>query len=511
MRTQNAIKNIFISIITQIAVIVLGFISRKVFIDSLGSAYLGINGLLTNIISMMTIIESGIGTSITYNLYKPLAENNKARIISLIQIYRKVYAFLAVIILIMSIAIFPMLGKFINGVDAIENIAIVYFIFVAKNVVSYITAYKWSLINADQKGYIISTINLAFQIITTIAKIIILSITNSYILYLTMEWILYLIQVIYNGHIVNKRYPYIKTKQKYKLDKDIQDNIITNVKAMFLHNIGGYCVTGTDNILLSSINITLVGLYSNYTMITGQLTSLISPILSGIGAGVGNLMATEDNNKTYSVFKVAYLVNFWIYSFCVIFLYNLLEPFITWWLGEGLLLDKSTFFVILLNIYITGMRSTVMTFKNKAGLFVQDKYAPVIEGILNLAVSVILMRKFGMIGVFIGTTVSTLAVPFWNQPRILFKYGFKQNSVEYFKRYLIYSVFTIIIGMISTTMCNSVNVDNLFISLIIKGIICVFTVNISYITIFYKSEEFKYLLDIIRPTATKVKSLIITN
>lgn len=511
MRTENAIKNISISIFSQVVIILLGFLSRKVFIDSLGTAYLGVNGLLTNVLSMMVLIEGGIGISITYNLYKPLAENDQPKIISLVQLYKKVYGILALIIFILSIIIYPMIGRFAKGVDSISNLTLVYFIFVAKNMVSYITAYKWALINADQKGYVLSTANLVFQVITTIAKIIILYMTSNYIIYLLVELGIYLVQVLFNGSIVNKRYPYIKTKQKYSLDNDVKDNIVTNVKAMFLHNIGGYCVAGTDNILLSYINITIVGLYSNYTMITGQLTALISPILGGISAGVGNLIATENNTKTYSVFQVAYLVNFWIYSLCIIFLYNLLEPFITWWLKDGLLLGKGTFLVILLNLYISGMRSTVITFKSNAGLFVQDKYAPVIEGILNLMISIILMKRFGMIGVFIGTTISTLIVPFWNQPRILFKYGFEVSVWEYFRKYLYYVVLTVLVGVLTTSICNLVVVSNLFLSLVIKGLICVGVINLCYIVIFFRTEEFKYLLNIIKPMAAKMKNKLAIN
>ncbi|EOU2065486.1 hypothetical protein C5S24_13825, partial [Clostridium perfringens] len=172
MRVKNSIKNIYISIVSQIIIILLGFISRKVFVDSLGIEYLGINGLLTNLISMLSLVESGIGLSIVYSLYKPLANKDKDRIIALVQLYKKSYAFLAVVIFVLGLILYPSLNIFMKNVNNIPYISVVYFIFIFRNVVSYLNAHKWSLINADQKGYILVKISLYFNIITTICKIL---------------------------------------------------------------------------------------------------------------------------------------------------------------------------------------------------------------------------------------------------------------------------------------------------------------------------------------------------
>lgn len=499
MRTKESIKNISVSLLSQIIVILLGFISRKVFLDSLGSEYLGINGLMTNVLSMLGLVESGIGVSIVYNLYKPLAEKDEKKVISLIQLYKKTYIILALIVLAVSICIYPIMIKITKSDISYQYITIVYFIFVFKNILSYLYAHKWSLINADQKGYVLARINIIFTIVTLGVRIIILNITKSYILYLSIEIIIIMIQNVFNSHVVDKYYPYIKSKEKIELDKATKDNIVKNVKALFLHNIGGYCVNGTDNILISIfINLKTVGLYSNYTMVIGQLGNLVTPILGGINASVGNLIATESKDKSYEVFKVTYLVNFWIYSFCVIFLFNLLEPFINWWIGIGFLIDKLTFVVVLVNFYITGMRISISTFKNKAGIFVQDKYMPLIEAVINLGTSILLVRYFGLAGIFMGTTISTLCIVFWNVPRLVYKNVFNKPLKEYFIRYIKYIVITLIIGYITTILCNSVVCKSLFISLIIKGIICVITVNLSYIIIFFKSVELNYIINIIK-------------
>lgn len=506
MRTKNSIKNIYINILTQIVIILLGFLSRKVFVDNLGTEYLGINGLLTNVLSILSLVEGGIGTSIVYNLYKPLADDNRPRVIALVQLYKKIYLYLAILTFILSIGMYPLLNIIIKNESSIPYMGLVYFIFVLKNIISYLNAHKWSLINADQKGYILAKYNLIFNIIITISKIIILQVTKNYVLFLAIEILIYIVQNMYNGRIVNERYPYIKTKKKYKVDEEVKDNLITNVKALFLHNIGSYFVLGTDNLLISAfISVKSVGLYSNYTMITGQMSSLINSVLGGIGASVGNLIATENKGKVYEVFKTIYLINFWIYSISVIFLYNLLEPFINWWLGEGLLLDKFTFIIVLMNFYLMGMRNSILTFKTKAGIFTNDKYVPLIESAINLGASFILVKYFGLAGIFLGTTISTICVPLWTQAKLVYNKIFYKSIFEYFKKYIIYIVITIIVGYLTSFICTNFIVRENFMSLLIRGIISVIIPNIIYIAIFYRTKEFKHILKIISPMLCKLK------
>ena len=510
MRTQNSIKNIYMSLLTQVIILGLAFLSRKVFLDNLGTEYLGINGLLTSLLSMLSLVEGGIGLSIVYNLYKPLANNDTYKIIALVQLYKKVYSILAIIIFVLSSIMYFFLQNFIKDGANVPYIGIIYYIFVLKNVISYLNAHKWSLINADQKGYVLAKYNLIFSMITTITKIVVIKVTQNYILFLLIEVVIFLVQNIYNGILVSKSYPYIKSKTRYDIDKDTKDNLITNVKALFLHNIGMWCVFGTDNLLISAfIGIKDVGLYANYTMITGQLASLLNPILNGIGDSVGNLIATESKSKSYEVFKVTYMINFWIYSFATIFLYNLLEPFINWWLGDGLLLDKLTFVVILVNFYITGMRKSIGTFKVKAGIFDDDKYVPLIESAINLGTSLILVKYFGLAGIFMGTTISSISIPIWTQAKLVYNNIFNQPLKEYFKTYTVYNIITLVVGIVTNYACNVLVTGTGFMSLVFKGILCVFIINITYIYIFYNTKEFRYIYNIIKPMIHKLKTKVL--
>lgn len=496
-RTKNSMKNIYISILGQAVMLLLGFFSRKVFIDNLGSEYLGVNGLLGNIISMMSLVEGGIGVSIVYNLYKPLAEKDEEKVIALVQLYKKLYLIIAGVIIVISIGIYPFLTILSKGVEEVKYIWLVYIIFVAKNCVSYLNAHKWSLINADQKGYVLARYIIIFDLITTILKIVILTMTQNYILYLLVEFTIFFIQNLWNGKIVSKRYPYINSKRKYEVEKNIKNNLIQNVKAMCLHNIGGWAVFGTDNILISIfIDIKTVGIYSNYTMIINQVHSILGSFIGGIGASIGNLIATEGEEKNYKIFKLVNMISFFIYSISAIALFNIIDLFITWWLGDGLLIGRLTLIIVLVNFYIKGMRGSISTFKTKGGIFVQDKYMPLLEAVINLGSSIILVKYLGLAGIFIGTTISTLAITIWTQPLLVYRNIFKKPLRNYFQNYLLNIILTLIGGAIAYFICNLIGSTGIF-SIAVRGVISVVIPVVLYSMMFYKTDEFKEILNVI--------------
>ena len=506
MRLENSIRNIIYAVATQFLIILFGFASRKVFLSTLSIEYLGINALLVNILSMLSLIEGGIGKSITFNLYKPLANHETETIISLVKLYRKVYSYLAIGVLVLSILFYPFLSIFIKSEESVPFIGGIYFIFVFKTIFSYFNAHKWSLINADQRGYVILKYNLFFTLLTSILKIIILLYTGNYILYLVIELLIVIMQTMWNGHIVNQHYPFINTKKTYSLNPEIRKGLIENVKAIYLHNIGSYCVFGTDNLLISSlVSLKMVGYYSNYSMVISQVSSLLTQIIGGFGASVGNLIATENKEKNYQIYKVLYFVNFWLYSVCTICIYILLEDFINVFFGPNLLLPNITLIFILINFYITGMRNPINIFKEKSGIFVIDRYLPLVEAIINLVVSIILVRPFGLTGIFLGTTISTLLIPFWTQPLIVYRQIFSKSITNYLFLYLSYTLVAVGSGFLVIKITEFFICDSM-IKIVLKAILVFAMVNFTYILIFYRTKEFQSLLKIVLDHYGKVKS-----
>ena len=494
MRTLNSAKNLASSLGITLIMTLLGFFTRKVFVDNVGVEYLGLNGLLHNVLGIMTLLEGGFATSVVYNMYKPLAENDRPKILALLQLYRKVYRYIALGIIVFALCLYPFIDFFIKDAENLEYVSIVYFIFLFNSVIGYFTAYKWSIINASQQVYKLTVINLTYQIGLNLTKLAILYFTKNYILYLVVEA---LFGLGLNYAIVrkaNQLFPYIKTKEKYILDVTTKKNIMTNMKALFINKIGGFFMHSTDNIIISAfVGVASIGLYSNYTLITGTIRSIVNQALNSFSESVGNLIASESADKVYEVFQTTFFVNFLLASIPVIILHNTITPFISWWLGEEYLLSYVTLCVILFNFYIDVMRSTALTFKTKAGIFVKDRYTPLLQGIINLILSYVFVQSWGLAGVLFATSISILSIGFWQFPRLCYKYVFHQSLWKYFRKYVLYSVVACVALGVSVSLCRLFLVENFFVQALNNGLISLVTILLIYYVSFFRTQQYFYL------------------
>ena len=495
MRTLNSAKNMTANLGITIIMTLLGFFTRKIFVDSVGVEYLGLNGLLQNILGVMTLLEGGFAASVVYNLYKPLAEDNRPKIIALIQLYKKVYRYIAFGIFVFALCLYPFLGNFIKDGEGLEYVSIVYFLFLFNSIAGYFTAYKWSIINASQQIYKLAPINLAYQIGLSLSKLAILYFTGNYILFLVVES---LFCIGLNLGIISKAnqlFPYINTKKKYTIDDKTKVRLIDNIKSLFINNVGTYFMHGTDNIVISSfVGVVSIGLYSNYTLITQTISGLVSQILNSISESVGNLIASEDIEKVYSVFKTAFFINFLLAAIPVNIMYNTIRPFIAWWLGEEYLLSHITLCIILINFYITTIRTTAITFKIKAGLFKYDRFTTLLQGLINVILSILFVQYWELAGVLFATTISILSIGFWQYPRICYKYIFKKPLKLYFIRLSSYSLIWIITLILSTLICRLITFENQLVTTITYGIITLIVTLSIFVLYFKHTQEWKNVL-----------------
>lgn len=501
MRTQNSIKNIASSVGLTLLMTLLGFFTRKFFVDSIGVEYLGLNGLLTNILGVISLIEGGFGGSIVYNLYKPLAEGDRKRIIALFQLYRRIYRFVAIGFFALSLCIYPFLHKFIKEGDNLSYVSLVFFIFVFNSLVQYVSASRWSIINADQKAYKLTALNYVYQIGLNIVKILILVYTQNYILYLVIESIFGLFLAMGIIHKVNRLYPYLNTQTPYSVEPATRKNILTNVKALFLHSLGGYFCHSTDNIIISSfISISMVGLYSNYALILGMFNSFITQIINGFSESIANLIAVESCEKSYKIFRLFFFLNFLIVSIPCIILIFTIHPFIICWLGAEYQLDSMVTSVLIINFYVFGMRQSAFIFKVKSGIFTQDRFSPIIQGIINLFFSLLFVRFWGLAGVFFGTTVSVFSVGFWQFPRLVYKYKFQKPLSEYFKIYFGYTLLMLGAILLNYLVLQFIDGNQTWALLFIRGGSS-FLLTVTFYYIFFRKttqyEEFKEYLVLI--------------
>ena len=393
-RTKNSLINMIVSLSSNVVSIIIGFIAQAVFIKTLGNEYLGLNGVFSNVISMLCIVELGIGSAIIYNLYKPIANSDYETIKSLMRFYKKSYHIIGIIVLIIGILIIPFINYIIGNVTVNTNIYIAYLLFLSDAVLSYFLSYKRSILYANQKNYYIQIIHIAYLLVLNILQIIFLIVTKNYYIYLVIKVSMRLIENIIISAIANRLYPFLLEKNVKILDKVIQLDIFKKIKALILHQISSFIISGTDNLIITKyLGLVQVGLYSNYNLIIKSVQTLTQQIIEATTPSVGNLLVTESVEKQFEVFKKMRFINFWIASFCGICLFEIMEPFITIWIGDKYLLSNVVLLILVINFYQKNMRNTYLTFKTTAGIFYEDRFVPIIESVLNIIISIFLVKR----------------------------------------------------------------------------------------------------------------------
>lgn len=498
MRIKNSIKNTKYSMLAQLTNLLVQFISRTIFIQILGKEYLGLNGLFSNVLTILSLADMGIGTVLTYTMYEPLAEKNTIKLQQLMSTYKKIYRIIAVIIAITGVCLTPILPFLIKDLPDIPNITLIYLLYLINTVISYLYAYKISIINADQKNYITTINQQLFLIISNISMMIVLWFTHNYILYLITQIIFSFLSNLRLSRIADKMYPFVKNTKGHTLSIQEKKNIGKGAFAMILHKVGGVVINGTDNILISSmIGLNAVGIYSNYLLIINAVKQFLSAYSSSIIASIGNLSATEKAEKTHLVFKRILYSMFIFTSFCTICLFCLINNFITLWLGKSYTFSVVISGVIVSTFYITGMRQTALCFIDATGLFTKNKLKPIIESTLNLVLSIIITLKYGIIGIFLGTILSTVATCIFWEAHVLYKYLFHHNITEYIMLFLKYAIITVISTIIPYWISTFIGADNIY-RFAAQAIITGSLALILPVAFTYKQKESQYFMKLIK-------------
>lgn len=495
-RTKKSMLNITSNFIIQIMKTVLAFVTRTVFIKVLGEQYLGVNGLLSNILLMLSLTELGVSTAINFSLYKPLAEKDDVKISSLMTFYKKAYRIIGFTVAALGMILFFFLDYLIKDAQAIQNLNIIYLLYLANTVSTYFISYKETLIYADQKSYKLTTINFVFTLLINIGQVIILLVTKNYILYLVTQFIITFLQKLFVNIFITRKYNYINFNSEEKLEQSDLDVLKTNVKSMFFHKIGDYCINGTDNIIISKfIGIAKVGIYSNYLTLINVANTFINLIYVGITASLGNYIVTENTENKVKLFRKLDFIGFIIFGTSSLLFLNLFNPFILVWIGEVYLLPMYLVLIIVLNFYLTGMRLPISTLKSAAGIYRQDRFSPLIQAAINLVISIVLVRYLNLLGILLGTIISSLLVPCWQRPYIVYKYIFKTSVKQYYLQYIKYFIILTISGIITYLITTNIwNVNNIF--TIIANFFIVVTVHaLIVIIVFRKTDEFRYIVD----------------
>lgn len=505
-RTEYSILNIFTGIGGYILNTFLGFICRMIFVQCLSADYLGVNGLFTNILSMLSLAELGVGSAIVYALYKPLAENDEEKITSLMRLYSKAYQVIGTFIFLLGLVLMPFIKVIINEPPNIsENIYLLYFINLFNTASSYFFSYRSSLIIASQRNYIVGTVNYCITIVQSALQMILLLLFRNYLGYLLIQTVGTFLYNVLISRIAVRLFPYIHEKDVKPLPKEEKHTLFANIRDLMIQKFSSLLVNSTDNILITYFSgLAITGVTSNYTLLVNTLNSLLSQIFNGLIASIGNHNASETNEKRFEMFSFLNMMNFWIFGWAALGILYCSSDLVELLFGGEYVLKAEIPFVLSLNFFTVGMMNAVWTYKHTMGLFRYGRFMQTFTGILNIIFSIILGSKWGVFGILIATTFARVCTNLWYDPYAVYIHGFNKNPLLYLKKYVKY----LFILMIAATICwlSFLLIGNwsLFACTITKIILCSLVTNVIFVVAFYKTPEFTKLKEIVVRVFNKV-------
>lgn len=504
-RTENSTKNMYTGLIYQVLVLVFRFITRTVFIKCLGTEYLGINGLFSNILTLLSLADLGIGGALVYSLYEPIAKKDEARQKVIVQYLHKLYIIIGIAILVIGIVLLPFLKYIIKDNVTFININLVFLVYVFQTASTYLFfPSKVEFLCANQKRYLYNKIANIIVILSNLAQILILVIFKNFYLYLFTVIMFNIFQAYLVSRKTNKLYPFITKKTNKQLTKEEKKNIFKDCGSLMIYRMNYIVLTATDNIIISKyLGLNIVGLYSNYVLITNSITNILSTFFDSISASIGDLQTNSTKDKDYKVFKLTNFITAVCFGIFSVGIYVLANDFIKLWLGDAYILSTAFVAMISINLYIEGLRKFLSTYRTTHGLFRETKFVPLVGMIINIVASIILVKKIGLLGVLLGTFISNMLTFMWVEPYIIYKKVFHKNPFKYYIRNIIYIIFFIVMALICGSISNITPINGIL-GFVIDGIISVFIPLIIIILIYYKSEYVEYFKNVFNMFKKKV-------
>lgn len=491
MRTEKSVKNMLYGIFLQIVTVFVGMFNRTVLIKYIGIEALSLNSLFTEVLSMMSLAELGVGAAITFSLYDPLANRDEKKISQLMNLFAKAYRIIAGFILVIGIILLPFIQYLINDINyPIGYIRLIFFLFVIQTSASYLFSYMGILITADQDRYIVTSVAIGIKIATAIGQIVILIVTKNYIAYLLCSLFFTVLNNVIVSIIAHKKYPFLNKSDK--LEPEENKKIFSNIKNVFVAKISGTITNSTDNTLISVLVGTVyVGLYSNYAIFINVIKGLITQFTNSVTASFGNLLVHESGEYCDVVLKRTTYIVFVMGATCATGMYCALSTVIEIWLGPDFLIDDFTVFICVCCLYINIIRTPLWTILDASGLFKENSFTGVVGSAVNLVVSIVLGKILGMAGIFLGT-ISTYVLQGAMKIHYLYDKKLEVDKRGFSLKIVCYISLSLIQCVIAKSLCGLLTFNGLWINLFSYCAIAVVVSIVFDILLFIRSDEFCY-------------------
>lgn len=493
--TGKVIKNAGIGIVFNFLTIALAFVNRTIFIKVLGAQYLGVSGLYSNILSVLSLADLGFNSVLMFFLYEPLVKKDEARLSTLIAYFRRIYHLVAGVVFFIGIGLIPFLPMLVKGGNLSNKELLQYYLlFLVNTSCSYLAVYKSTMLIADQSAYVVNTVKFGVAVAQSVSQIVILYFVHSYTLYLIAVISCTIGNNIFLTYITDKRYRFLR---RIKPDQDVGDlktKILVNIKNAFLYRVGGTIMNSTDNILISVIvSTTAVGYYSNYVLITANIILLINLFSQAMMTAMGNFAVQAKPEKKELVFRSTMLIYAAIAAFvggCIVCMMN---DFMMFWLRDPqYVLGQRFTYILAFKLYVDVVTSPNWMFREASGLFREARNIMLWAAIVNILLSIILGQCFGMAGIIFATSISKICTLFWYEPKVFYGKIFHKPISQYWKYHILLTAVALISIAVSCVINN--HFGSGVSEMIIKVLVCGLITLLSFFVLTRKSKEYQYLI-----------------
>lgn len=495
-RTQNAIRNIIWGLIYKIVILIFPFIIRTVIIKNLGIDYLGLNGLFTSILNMLNLTELGVGTAIVYSMYKPISENDTDAICALMQLYKKLYRIIGLIVLAIGLGLLPFLDRLIQGTTPPEiNLYTLYLIYLGKTVATYfLFAYRACLLNAYQRTDVISKIMLFLNCGMYILQILSLYVLKNFYIYAIIQPLCIGAINIFSAIAAKKIFP--KLECKGEVNKEVKLSIKKRVTGLMMSKVAAMSRNAFDSVIVSAfLGLAIVGKYDNYYYVVSSVSALLVIVMTSISAGLGNSIAMEsvekNENDLYCINNVYLFIAMLCFS-CFIACY---QPFMSLWVGVDNLFPDYIMFSFAAYFLAEKTLNVIGQYYDAAGLWWHGKWKGFVEAIANLVLNIILCKVFGVNGIILATVGTILFIGFPLTAFYTYKYYFKKKSVEFILTEYFQVIVYLMIGGGVYWVLKFVNFNNsvnsLILCMIVRTIVAIVISTLLTVTVFGRTKGFK--------------------
>lgn len=510
-RMKKSAKNMASGVAYRLLTTVTAFVVRTVFIRCLNNDYLSVNGLYSSILSMLSLAELGFSTAMVYSMYKPLADKDYGKLAQIMRLYKRVYSIVGLVILIIGLCLVPFLDILIKNKPDLPHLTFYYLLFLGNSVISYwFFAYRNSILQADQKSYVISNYNSIFNFLKSVLQIIVLLVFRNFTVYLLTQMGCTILQNVALAIKVGKDYPVFQRQNREELPQEEKKRIFKDVKALMLQKVSFRVLNTSDSLIISAfVGVDWVGLLSNYILIEEAVVAVLTQITGAVTASLGNYFAKEDRESGYRLFQRMEFMNFWLYGFSAIAFAVLLNPFVELWLGRlgsEYVLSQTIVLAIVLRFFVEGYMNMMSTFRSTLGLFTQGQYFPLLVAALNVVFSIALSFPFGVAGVIFATPLARCCINVWYMPLVIHRDGFHKPVLPFYwrciQRLLLLSAVTA--GMLlfsrNCVFARGVTIANFAVMTVLTAIVP----NALFFLFFRKTDECAYFMGIAKGVVAKL-------